>query len=149
MKSRTFRHIALLVCLLSLTAGCHRQEAVPADVVDTATLVQFLTEAHIIDSYDQTIAIHHRDSLQSQVNQAYDSLYSKYGITPEQYDSSLAYYLRHPQTLESVYVHVVHNLNTIRDERLRARRSDDSLHTASRSDSLAPVNASASKRLKR
>ena len=86
MKNNITKHTLLTVCLLLAFSGC-RDKAVPDGVVDTATLARFLTEAHIIDSYDYTVASKNRDSLQHDVNAAYDSLYSKYGITKADYDT--------------------------------------------------------------
>ena len=73
-------------------------------------MVRFLTEAHLIESYDYVVVQQHRDSLASQSTAAMDSLFAKYGITEADYDSSLNYYLKNPQMLEVIYERVVQNL---------------------------------------
>jgi hypothetical protein len=134
MKNNITKHTLLTVCLLLAFSGC-RDKAVPNGVVDTATLARFLTEAHIIDSYDYTVASKNRDSLQHDVNAAYDSLYSKYGITKADYDTTIDYYLQHPKMLEDVYARVVINLKEYTNEKMHERYIADSIAGVNNPDS--------------
>lgn len=87
----------------------------PPGVIDTATLTAFLTEAHLIEGYADARRVEDPDSTELIVQAAYDSLYNKYGITPTDYDSSLRYYLLHPQLMEDIYRRVSDNINKLRD----------------------------------
>ena len=136
MKNNTIKHTLLTFCLLLALSGC-RNEVVPEGVVDTATLAQFLTEAHIIDSYDYIVVAENRDSMQPDVNAAYDSLYAKYGITQADYDTTIDYYLRHPKMLEDVYARVVINLKRYTDTKIQERHIADSIYAVNHSDSAA------------
>ncbi|MBR4175874.1 MAG: DUF4296 domain-containing protein [Bacteroidales bacterium] len=79
-------------------------------MIDTATFASFLTEAHLINSYDYVVVAASRDSLGYQTGAAYDSLLAKYNITQADYDTTLAYYMNHPKTLEEIYRRVTENL---------------------------------------
>ena len=128
------RHIALFLSLAAACVAC-RNDALPDNVVDTATLAQFLTEAHLVDSYYNTSD--NRDTARPLVDAAYDSLYAKYGIGKEQYDSTIAYYLHTPQVLEEVYSRVLRNLNDYTDRKLKDRWIADSIANAQNPDSSA------------
>ena len=114
MKTNSFKTILLVTCLLTAFSSC-RHETLPEGIMDTATMVQFLTEAHLIDSYDYIVVATNRDSLGWQTSAAYDSLYRKYNITKDQYDSSIAYYLRQPATFEAIYTRVVAQIKDYAD----------------------------------
>lgn len=101
--------ILYTLCLV-VVLGCKEKTPIPSNIMDTATMVRFLTEAHLIESYDYVVVQQHRDSLASQSTAAMDSLFAKYGITEADYDSSLNYYLKNPQMLETIYERVVQNL---------------------------------------
>lgn len=112
MKHSQPKYILLTVGILTLLAACkHNSE--PKGLMDTATLANFLTEAHIIEGYSEAIVPNKQDSIR--INAAYDSLYAKYNITPADYDSSMVYYSHHPDLLEAVYERVTKNLKKIRD----------------------------------
>ena len=104
-----FSVAALLMLLFS---GCHHN-ARPDNVVDTATLADFLVEAQIIESYANTVVNEHRDSLAYQIAAAYDSLYARLGITSADYDSSMSYYSHYPLVLEQVYSRVAERLRRL------------------------------------
>lgn len=137
MKKTTILYISLALCLLATTAGCRRSE-VSDFVVDTATFSDFLAEAHIVDSYSTAIAANNRDSLQPLVDAAYDSLYNKYGISKQQYDSTMNYYLRHPQLLDSIYNSVVRKLKAYYQQQESQRHLADSIYRANNPDTAAP-----------
>ncbi len=109
MKRNIILDIALLLCTLAAFTGC-RNRTIPENVIDTATFASFLTEAHLINSYDYVVVAASRDSLGYQTGAAYDSLLAKYNITQADYDTTLAYYMNHPKTLEEIYRRVTENL---------------------------------------
>ena len=97
------------LCLVAFF-GCKDKTQIPSNIMDTATMARFLTEAHLVESYDYVVVQSNRDSLALQSTAAMDSLFAKYGITEADYDSSLNYYLHNPQMLEAIYERVVQNL---------------------------------------
>lgn len=96
----------MLIILTILTVGlalsaCHRNDT-PEGVMDTATMADFMTDALLLDGYGRLVVSQHPDSLSYQLDEAYNALYTQYHITPAIYDSSMAYYVRHPQLYEAV-----------------------------------------------
>ena len=86
MKRNIILDIALLLCTLAAFTGCRnrtipenvidtatfatlaaftgcRNKTIPENVIDTATFASFLTEAHLINSYDYVVVAASRDSL--------------------------------------------------------------------------------------
>lgn len=109
MKKHSHIIITLSVCLLAAVSGCGRKD-MPKGVMDSVTMVGFLTEAYQIEGYNSVVIGSNPDSLGYRLNAAYDSLFKKYGITPADYDSSVAYYVRRPNEFEAIYKQVVQNL---------------------------------------
>ncbi len=95
-----------------LLSACHRDEK-PHGIIDTATMVSFLTEAHLIEGYVDAANRVNADSAIFYAECAYNSLYAKYGISPNEYDSSIVYYVHHPELMEDIYSRVVENLRSL------------------------------------
>ena len=102
--------ITLGAGLILFLASCNRREQIPDNIMDTATMAAFLTEAHLIESYSYIFVENHYDSLKFQIDATYDSLFAKYNVTPAIYDTSLNYYSDHPQLLNDIYKRVAENL---------------------------------------
>lgn len=96
-----------------LTWGCN-DEVQPSNLIDTVTLVDFISEAQLIESYVYTSSSMNRDSLDIIVDGAYDSLFAKYGITYDDFTSTMDYYSNHPQQLERIFIQVMDRLSTIK-----------------------------------
>ena len=106
------RHIitaTVTLCLMALFSSCHNEQ-IPENVIDSATMADFLVEAHLIDSYDYVLVSRGRETTDTVVSAAYDSLFLKYDISLADYDTSIAYYTRHPQMLEDIYSRVASRL---------------------------------------
>ncbi|MBP5189397.1 MAG: DUF4296 domain-containing protein [Bacteroidales bacterium] len=137
MKETKNTYIFLLFCLLLTFTSC-REASLPEGVIDTATFTQFLTEAVLVESYDKIIVSENRDSLQHLTAAAYDSLYSKYGITKADYDTSIDYYLRNPKLFEDVYSRVVSNLKKYNEQKQKEREKLADTIDISDSESRSP-----------
>ena len=120
MKTSRLLPILLLFCTLASTTSC-RHNRLPDGVVDTATMTAFLTEGTILESYYNTIIVNNKDSLGYQLQAAYDSLYRKYNITPEQYKSSVEYYTEHPALFEDIYLRVRNAVKKEQDKYLQTQ----------------------------
>ncbi len=129
MKHTLFLFILLSFCSLLISCNDKRDE-IPEGVMDSTVFVDFLTEAHLIESYNYVVVVRSGDSLAYRVTAAYDSLYHKYGITAEDYDSTLMWYVSHPQLLERVYRRVTERLKQMSDEEMQlAPDAVDSVET--------------------
>ena len=97
--------------ILTATTGC-RQEHVPEKLIDTATMKSIMEEYYLIDGYDYMVASRYPDSIGFRSKAAKDSLLKKYNITQTDYDSSLAYYTRHPKVFEQIMGRVIADMPT-------------------------------------
>lgn len=95
--------------LLTATTGCIR-EHIPDNLLDTSTMRAIMEEYYLIDGYDYMVASRYPDSLGFQSNAAKDSLLKKHSISQTDYDSSLAYYTRHPKVFEQIMERVIANM---------------------------------------
>ncbi len=102
--------LILAVAVLTLLSGCRQKAAQPEGVMDSATYVAFLTDAYLIEGYQQAVVSHNLDTLPASVDDLYSELYDRYHVTPAEYDSTVAYYVRHPHLHEAVYARVLDNL---------------------------------------
>ncbi len=116
MKKMCVIYIFLAICILFTTVNC-KKNTLPSNIMDTATMAAFLSEAYLVESYDNVVVQQHRDSLSYQTNAAYDSLLAKYGITQAVYDSSLSYYLHHPKTLVEICTRVEQQTKAMMDKK--------------------------------
>lgn len=105
--------IAIIVCATTALVSC-KHETQPKNLVDTATMVAFLTEAHIIESYGEVTIPSKKDSAILVQKGAIDSLLDKYNMTVADYDSSLNYYMEHPKQMENIYRRVTENLKAMK-----------------------------------
>ena len=86
-------------------------------IIDTATLAAFTSEATLLEAYTEELSSQYPDSAEYYSKAGYDSLYSKYGITPEDYDSSIRYYfINEPKNLQEVYGRVTERLRKFKDD---------------------------------
>ena len=88
-----------------------KNEHIPDNLIDTATMTSILTEVFLIDGYDHVVASRYRDSLGYQSNAAKEALFEKYHFTQADYDSSIAYYSRHQKTMEELMRRAIKNLD--------------------------------------
>ena len=114
MKKKSYKTSFLLLLALLLASCSH--ERVPDNILDTATFTAFLTEAQIVEAYAYASTSEDPDTIAFYTRAAYDSLYVKYNITPNIYDTNLAYYVHHPKTMEEIYARVSHNLKMIEEK---------------------------------
>lgn len=108
------RTLYFVLPLIMAFAACKEQRP-PSGIIDTATLTDFLYEAHLIESYAYTVASDNRDSLGHYVDAAYDTLFAKHGIDPALFDSSMDYYSHQPLVLEEVYTRISQRLRNQQD----------------------------------
>lgn len=114
MTNRIFRTLVLALGLMA-TAAC-KHDPVPENLIDTATLTRFLTENYIVNGYDYVVVSQNRDSLSYQTQAATEALFNKYGFTPADYDSSIAYYAKRPKTVEDIFNRTIEALKKIESE---------------------------------
>lgn len=99
------RHItALFLVLLTLFTGCKSKKHVmekPDNLINRITLVNILAESYMIESYLQMVPYDSigKDEL---ARQYYKDLFTKYKISNEQFESSIAYYVSEEKSAEKL-----------------------------------------------
>jgi len=78
--------------------------------MDEPTLVNFFEEALIIEGYYAVETVFRYDTLQPQMIASYDSLFAKYGITREIFDTTILWYAHHPEIYQRVHDSVLARL---------------------------------------
>ena len=108
-------HLSLALTALFVSVACSHHEHLPDGIMDSATMTDFLTDAYLVEGYYNTVSFSDRDSLTLQLKNVYNSLYDKYHITPELYDSSLNYYTHNPKLFEDIYRRVRDNIQEMKN----------------------------------
>lgn len=109
------RKIGGIVAAMLLLASCGR-EHVPQGLMTPDELASFSAEAMLIEGYNSAVVSFGQDSLGYRMEEAYDSLYRKYDVTPEVYDSSMAYYARRPKQMNEIAQKIVELLKPLQLE---------------------------------
>ena len=97
----------LVVAGFILTACSSR----PDGVMSQREMKEFLTDLHLLEgliSYDPTLMSDDRMQVYY-----YNALFSKYGITKADFDSSLVFYTKQPKRFERIYAGVVRNIEAL------------------------------------
>lgn len=90
----------------------------PKNLIDDAAMTALLTDAYQLEGF---YAVERgMDSVITDpvIVATYDSIFKKHGVTREQFDESMAYYMRHSDKFEVIHKRVVERL----DERIGEMR---------------------------
>lgn len=98
----------------TLLTACHSNQK-PEDILDHQQMVDFLTEACLIEGYCAIETRYNFDSLTPEMVYAYDEILAEQGISREQVEASLAYYAKHPEEYLTIHEDVAATLNSITD----------------------------------
>lgn len=104
----------LAIALLLLLSGCRLKR--PDNVLPPRKMEQFLYDYHLAQAIGQELPRDERYTTQAYVDWAY----SKNGITPEEFNTSLVWYTRYPKELARIYKRLS---NRVEDEFKAASRS--------------------------
>lgn len=96
--------LVLVVAGLILTAGCARFSSEPTRLPDS-TFARVLTELHIVAA---------RQDLDAPVPQGLrDSVFTQYGVSAADFDSTIRYYTRRPQDFKELYQPIIDTLQAL------------------------------------
>ena len=109
MKTRHLFAISLSLILIFLLSSCRRNR-LPEGVLDHETMVAFLTDAHMLESYYAVETDFHYELKILELSASYNELFDKHGVTREQVERSREYYLHHEREYKEIYGQVVQNL---------------------------------------
>ena len=80
---------------VALLVSCHHDER-PADVLDAPQMVDFLSDAYLLEGFYAIETQYRYDAMSAEVLRAYDDILDKHHVTREQVEHSFAYYAEHP-----------------------------------------------------
>ena len=90
------KRFVFLLAVVALLASCRNGER-PADVVDAPQMVDFLSDAYLLEGFYAVETQYRYDALPAEVLRAYDDILAKHHLTREQVEHSFAYYSEHPE----------------------------------------------------
>ena len=103
--------ISIAVAAALLLGACHHKKTLPEGIMDTSQLIEFLTEAYLLEGYFAIESNHTYDTVTPEVLRAYDDMLRKYGISRAVVDSSLAYYAEQPDMYAKINDAVLRRLD--------------------------------------
>lgn len=110
MKNRTLFNILLFLCLLCTFTAC-KNVTIPDDVMSKETMVDFLSEAYLLEGFYAVETGYHYDLMKPEIVASYDSLFARFGITQEDFNHSIDYYTQHPDLYQEIHQKVVDRLD--------------------------------------
>lgn len=95
-------HILLLAMVAMLVvAGCGGKR-LPEGVLDHDKMVDFLTDAYLLESYYAVETNYNFDSISPDFVRAYDDILERHGITSDEVETSLDYYSHNPELYNAI-----------------------------------------------
>jgi hypothetical protein len=98
---------------LSMLLSCQHDRP-SKDVLDKEELVPLLVDLHMLRAIESSVE-YRKIAQQVDSVDSYSYIFEKHGTTKAVFDSSLAWYSRHPGLFTEVYDEVVMNLTRLKD----------------------------------
>jgi hypothetical protein len=136
-----YKLIITLILILPLAISCGENRSKSRyGVLSEAKMTELLVDTHLTDAIlyvDQSRADEKRDKALFY----YPSVLEKHGITQARMDSSVAWYMRHPEAYARIYAKVIKELEGLQTKEKEAAKNieNDSLQVAMK-DSLQAVS---------
>ncbi|MBR1792476.1 MAG: DUF4296 domain-containing protein [Bacteroidales bacterium] len=109
--------MAMLTLSVAFGACSH---GLPKGIMSEQQMVDFLSEAYLIEGFYAIETGYHYESLGEEIVSAYQQLLARQGLTQEQFEQSVSYYMHHADRYEDIHRQVV--------ERLDAALPDEAKH---------------------
>ncbi len=112
---RLFRYITLSVlCVVGATLlpSCD-DDRIPSDVMDEAAMTAFFKDAYTLEGFYAVETGFRYDTLYPEMAASYDSLFARHGITAEDFERSVKWYVRHGDRYERIHKEVVHYFDSV------------------------------------
>lgn len=103
--------LAMMLLLGSVSCGGNRM---PEGVMDEETMVSFLTDAYLLESYYALTTDFHYEELAPDVAKSYDDLFAKHHTSRDNYEKSMNYYTHHNDQYNKICQRVMDNLNEMK-----------------------------------
>ena len=110
MKKYGFLSLSVLSVIMCMMVSCRGDEE-PPEIMGEERMVSFLQEAYLIEGFFAVETGFHYDTLQPEMIGAYDTLLAHYGLSREDFESVLDWYVSHPKVYKRVHDTVVARLD--------------------------------------
>jgi len=105
-----------LLFVLSANTGCRNRNTDAPDVIPRAEMIRLMTEMEVTEA-----ALRYRqsrvsaDSIRKLSQRSYDSVYARYGYSPERFRHSLEYYQKNLEDYQQMLDEVIQRLTREKD----------------------------------
>lgn len=115
-KSNILFLLMVAVLLHVFLTSCDRR---PEGVLNSRSMENLLVEMHLLEGSLRASGGYYGSGTDKM--EYYNALFDKYGITVDEFDSSLVWYTKHPKQFERIYLNVVGRIDTLSAEILRGK----------------------------
>jgi hypothetical protein len=116
------KFIKLALCLILLVIGACKEKQVnleiPKDIIAKDTMVQLLTEMHLLES-SLGIRIFEERKISNTRNLLKAKIYSNYHVSKDRFLKSYDFYAKQPNVIDSMYVDVISEITKRQAEQLK------------------------------
>lgn len=105
---RMRRVVAVVAAIL--VAACGGEKA-PADLIPADRMVDFLTDAYLLEGFYAVESEYRYDALTPDVVRAYDDILMRHGLNRKQVERSFEYYSAHPDLYQPIHDSVLVRLD--------------------------------------
>ncbi|MCX6290627.1 MAG: DUF4296 domain-containing protein [Bacteroidetes bacterium] len=118
LNSENIFLIGCLHAVLLLSISCSKKPAdIPKNILSKTELVPVLVDIHLAQAATGVNQLN--DSARYGMKEYSGYIFKIHGITKEKYDSSLAFYSRHPELIDEIYQEVINELSRKQSEEER------------------------------
>ena len=107
--------IVLFMVLIGMSPACRKTTVeIPEGILKPVEMTALLADIHVVQA---AVSLHSATDTSFTPFAAYaPAIFSNHGITSATYDSSLVFYTRHPELLDSIYKNVIVTLSRRQSE---------------------------------
>lgn len=91
-----------------------QQDKPQKDVLEKEELVPLLVDLHLLNAIESSVE-YRKIAMDVDSIDSYSYIFEKHGTTKAEFDSSLAWYSRHPKLFTEIYDEVIMNLTRLQD----------------------------------
>lgn len=106
---KQLKNIAFTLLAITVLISC-KSDRLPEGILNEEQMVDFLTDAHLLESYYSITTNFHYEERAAEIAASYDELFEKHHTTRAIVDSSRSYYLHHPDLYNDIYEQVLENI---------------------------------------
>ena len=111
MKTNRRYLLSIIFALVLALGSCTKKTQVPAEIIPPEKMTQILEVIYLLEGFFSTQTHYRFDTLGPEMIGCFDSVFSKYDIKVEDFDTSFSWYARNPEILDPIYDSVLFHLS--------------------------------------